>query len=461
MDTLNKFGYGFQTKVLSSLMTDRNFLMNVLDILDTSYFESEALKFIAKNTIEYFREYRQTPTLEVFKVQISKIERDLLKAETVATLKEVWNNISSTDLEYVKAEALKFCRHQEIRKAYEASLEDFKNGDYDEIVRKLGDANKKGQPGRGLGLDYLIDIDYRYTAQNEHERIPTDWEVINDISGGGIPKGKMAVVMAPTGIGKSWVLAAIGAAALKAGKTVLHYTLELDDIYTAKRYDTILTGIPYDDLLANQGTIKKTLSKFKGKLFIEEHPTSTLSLSGLEISIDKYIMAGFKPDLVILDYAELMKIPFNNNTRDDKTLGQHYTDLRGLAGRKEFALWTADQTNREGANKDVIGTDSASNAFAKMFVVDFMISLSRKPKDKVNNTARLHIAKSRLGSDGMTLPCLFDTDKGRFEVYYEKSESGKKTKENMMSDSEYEKQFGAKQLDKFFNKNSGQVNNNF
>lgn len=465
MDTLSKFGYGFQTKILTSLITDRDFLIGALDVMDVNYFESESLKFLTNTTLEYFKKYRLPPTLDVFKSEISGISREALKTEVISTLKDVWGHIGAEDLDYVKDETFKFYRHQAIRVAFEQSLEDFKNGEYDEIVRKLDAANRKGLLGNKFGLDYMSDIEYRYTTQADRERIKTGWEVLDDVTGGGIPKGKLAVVMAPTGIGKSWVLAHLGAAALKAGKKVLHYTLELDDIYTAKRYDTIMTGIPYEDLSNNQAIIKKTLARFDGKLYIEEHPTSTLSLHGLEANIEKYILAGFQPDLVILDYAELMKINFNSHTRDDKMLGQLYTDLRGMAGRKDFALWTADQTNREGASKDVIGTDSVSNAFAKMFVADFMISLSRKPKDKVNDTARLHVAKSRLGSDGMTFPCLFDTEKGKIELYNEQTETGKKQKGKMMDDDHYERQFGAKHLERFMNKNlpgsSDSKNNQF
>jgi len=454
MDTLEKFGYKFQTKILTSLITDRDFLIGAIDLMDVQYFNSESLKFLASSTLEYFREYRLTPTLEVFKVKIASIEREALKSEVVSTLKDVWGNIGSTDLDYIKDEAFKFYRQQAIRVAFEQSLEDFKNGDYDEIVRKLDAANRKGLLGNKFGLDYLVDVDYRYTDQAETERIKTGWEVLDTLTGGGIPKRKLAVVMAPTGIGKSWVLAHLGAAALKAGKTVLHYTLELDDIYTAKRYDTIITGIPFDKLSENQAIIKRALSKYEGKLFIEEHPTSTLSLVGLEANIEKYILAGFQPDLVILDYAELMKINFNSHTRDDKTLGQLYTDLRGLAGRKDFVLWTADQTNREGASKDVIGTDSISNAFSKMFVADFMMSLSRKPQDKINDTARIHVAKSRLGMDGITYPCMFDTERGKIELYDERTESGKKQKGKMLPDEDYEKQYGAKHLERFKNMSS-------
>lgn len=438
-NTLDKYGYGFQTKLLSCLITDREFTTQCVDLIDLNYFENKALKFLIENTIFYFKERRVLPTLDVFKVQISNLDKGLFRTEVVSALQSAWNNIQSSDLSFVKEQTLEFCRHQEIRKAFENGLDLFKEGQYEEIVKLITDAAKKGQYSQDFGLEYLKDIEYRYSEEGKLERVATGFPVLDTVMDGGLPVGKLGIVMAPTGIGKSWLLAYFGANALKAGKKVLHYTLELDDVYTAQRYDTILTGIPYANLPYNIPVIKSSLSQYTGQLFIKEFPPSTLSLHQLETHIDKYILDGFDPDLVILDYAELLYINFDKNSREDKVLGQLYTDLRGLAGRKNFALWTADQTNRTGSTKEIVEGSDISNAFAKLFAVDFLMTLQRRPKDKVSNTARIHISKSRLGPDGMTFPCIFNTDKGIIDILDELSESGRKVKKSMITESEYDR----------------------
>jgi hypothetical protein len=55
---------------------------------------------------------------------------------------------------------------------------------------------------------------------------------------------------------------------------------------------------------------------------------------------------------------------------------------------------------------------------------DFIMSLSRKSKDKLNNTARAHIMKNRFGPDGITFPCKMDTNVGIMEVYDGNSSDG-------------------------------------
>ena len=55
---------------------------------------------------------------------------------------------------------------------------------------------------------------------------------------------------------------------------------------------------------------------------------------------------------------------------------------------------------------------------------DFIISFSRKSKDKLNNTARAHVMKNRFGPDGITFPCKMDTWTGTIDIYDGNSPDG-------------------------------------
>ncbi len=380
----------------------------------------------------------------------SNIKVEEPRQNVVKILRDVYKNIDSTDLEFVKSDFEIWRQRQEIKTAILNSVKYLENNDFDSIKLAI-DSAFKSMILKDKSLDYLTDIDYRYTTESEKEKIPTGWGVIDELTSGGLPKGKFGIIMAPTGIGKTWVLCHLGAAALKRGKNVIHYTMELDDVYTAHRYDTILTGISSSELKYNIPEIKKKLSKItSGKLTIEEYPPSTLSITALEASIDKHILLGNKPDLIILDYPELMKIEYNSKTREDQTLGEFYKDLRGLFGRKDVAGWGADQTNRGGSSKDVIENDSISNSFAKLFVVDFLLTVSRRPRDKEENTARFFVSKSRLSIDGISYPAKFDTSKGIIELYDERTDDGKRTEIEMSNQHTYQKRI----LSSVYDKNS-------
>lgn len=454
-ETLNQYGYGFQVKVLTSLLTDREFLVQSIDLLEPKYFESPSLKWLIERTFDYFREYKIAPSTDVFKIQISNIpETQTLRSEVIHSLKECLAEVGSNDLEYIKKTAIKFGQNQAVKIAFESSLEDFSKGDYDAIVSKITKAIQQGQQVHNIGHNYTEDVAYRYTEQAEPERVKTGFDVLDDVTNGGLPKGCLGIAIAPSGLGKSWLLAKLGANAVKAGKTVLHYTLELADVYTAKRYDSLVCGIPFNDLKYHEDTIQNIVSKLKGNSYIKQFPPSTLSLSGLEADIEKFILTGEKPDLLIIDYPELLKINYTGE-RDDKVLGQLYTDIRGMAGRFNLAVWVVDQTNRSQVSVDVIGNDGISNSFAKIFIADVVMTLSRKAKDKVNKTARLHLSKSRLGPDGLTFPMRFDTYSPIIEVYPPDSSEGKKVKDETLTDQEFTQKTAAAEYDRQQKRKSG------
>jgi hypothetical protein len=183
---------------------------------------------------------------DVLKVKITEIENDILKATVLEQLKDVFRYMESDDLTFVKDEILKFCKNQEIKQAIMDSVSLLKHGNFDEIKTKIDSAMKAGAD-TNIGLEYVTDVAARYNEAARHT-ITTGWDVVDDLMDGGLAPGELGVVMAPAGIGKSWLLINIGAHAVKAGKTVIHYTLELNENYVGQRYDSVITGIPAQNL---------------------------------------------------------------------------------------------------------------------------------------------------------------------------------------------------------------------
>ena len=102
MNKLTQYGHPFQTKALAALVTDRDFLQQSADIVSPEYFDSDANKWLVKNIISYFYEFKTSPTLEVIKVKINDVEDDILKTSIIDKLKDAWNHRESTDLEFTQ-----------------------------------------------------------------------------------------------------------------------------------------------------------------------------------------------------------------------------------------------------------------------------------------------------------------------------------------------------------------------
>jgi replicative DNA helicase len=213
-------------------------------------------------------------------------------------------------------------------------------------------------------------------------------------------------------------LVALGAYAVKAGYNVLHYTLELGEGYVGKRYDASLTGINVSEISSKENVAKVTeeVNQLPGKLIIKEYSPGIATIDTVRAHIEKVKNLGTEPDLIIIDYADLMGSRKKSKERKD-SIDDIYLNTKGLARELNLPIWSVSQVNRAGAKDDIIEGDKAAGSYDKIMITDFALSLSRKREDKVNGTGRFHLIKNRYGMDGMTYGVKADTNVGRFEVF--------------------------------------------
>ena len=416
-------------------MKDRAFLQQVHDIIDPKYFSSESAQWLAKTTLTYFNQYKSPPTLEVLKVETDKIDIDILKTTVIENIREVLKYAEAEDSEYIKDKTLDFCKNQKLKAAILKSVELLKSGKYDEIKASVDEAMKAGTD-RNIGHEYMDDIAARF-VENKRNTIQTPWDVVNEIMDGGLGTGEMGVFVAPAGIGKSMALVNIAADAAKKGLSVIYYTLELSETYVGARFDSHYTGIPSQDLKYHQEEVVEALKGVKGKLIIKYYPTKTATVNTISAHIDKCIMQGIKPDVILVDYADLLRdTGVKGAIRNDIMLGNIYEDLRGLAGTYQVPLYTASQANRSALEEDVIEADKIAESYAKVMVADFVVSLSRKTADKISGTGRWHIIKNRFGPDGLTFPSKMNMATAKIDIYAENTVLGKEAKKMMQNEDE-------------------------
>ena len=327
---ISEYGYLFQVKFIVCLITDKLFLEQIVDILDGKYIGNDAFRWIINEIREYYNEYKDTITMEVFKIKIQEIDSDLLAVNVKDVLREVFKNMEASDLNYVKDKALDFHKSQVLKDAIVKSAEILeRDGDSDEIKSLIDIAMQAGVE-RNLGHDYLEDINKRY---EESARItsPTPWDLINELMQGGLGAGELGVIVAPAGIGKTWVLCSMGAYAISQKLNIIHYTLELNEAYVGLRYDSIFSGVEGQNLKYHKDEVIERLDKLEGNLTIKYYPTKSCTVNTLSAHLKKVTTFGTKVDMVLVDYADIMK-DTNKHTEMRHALGNIYEDLRGLAG---------------------------------------------------------------------------------------------------------------------------------
>ena len=432
--SLHQYGNSFQAKLIASLLTNRQFLEQIQDILEPKFFESDSNNWLCKEIKKYFNKYKKLPTLDALKVIIDNDTEDILRVSIVEDLKNAFKHFEATDLDFVQEKALDFCKNQKIKDAIVVSVDLLQNGNYEEIKKLVDEALKAGTE-RDIGHIYMEQFEERY-EEASRKTVKTPWEVVNDLTDGGLGPGELGVVVAPAGIGKSWVLQAIGAGAIKNGMSVVHYTLELNESYTGLRYDSIFSGFASQNLKFHKDEVKSKLDSLEGNLVVKYYPTKTASVQTLSAHLQRMITLGTEVDMVILDYGDLLR-DTNNSKEVRHALGNIYEDLRGLAGEYEIPVWTASQANRSALEEDVIQAEKVAESYQKVMTADFVVSLSRKVGDKIANTGRFHIIKNRFGPDGITLPAKVNTNNGSIDIYDGQSVNGQEEQAKMNNQEEY------------------------
>ena len=423
IDNLRKYGNEFQVKCISSLISDKSFLERISDIVDVESFEHDAHRWIVKTTISYFLKYKESPTLTAFKVQVDTIETEFLKKSVIEQLKLVYQKVSDSDIKYVKEQYLEFCKNQKMKSAILNSVDLVKSGEYDKISSVVQDALKAGME-RNIGHEYFSDVEKRMSVMARNT-VKTNWSEVDSIMDGGLAAGELGVITACAGSGKSWVLSKIGAEALKQGKNVVHFTLELNENYVGLRYDACFTGIDFQNIRNNIDIVKQKISTVPGKLIIKYYPLKTVSAHSLKLHVDRIQCLGTKVDMIIVDYADILKPSTSDrNSNSYSEAGGIYEELRSVAGELQIPIWTASQSNRAAMDEDIIQANNISDSYRKIMTADFVMSLSRKVEDKTNNTARFHVIKNRFGPDGMTFPSRMNAGCGDIQIFSDSSREG-------------------------------------
>ncbi len=422
--SFEKFGSKFQENLVQIILDDRVFCDQISEVLDPNFLELKFLRLFVEKVLDYRKKYGTHPSRDtmttILRTEIDK-EPELLQKQTREFFARLQANEFSLDGEqHIKDVSLDFCKKQKLKEAMIKSVGLIQNSSYDEISKIINDALKLGTDNNH-GYDFIVDFEKRFEVMARNP-LSTGWQLIDGIMKGGLGKGELGVVIAPTGAGKSMALVHLGAEALKAGKNVVHYSLELQDKVVALRYDSCISGIMLSDVKDQKEMVWENIKDVKGKLIVKEYPTKSATTNTIKNHLEKLKRKDFKIDMVIIDYGDLIR-PITAQREKRNELESIYEEMRAIAQIYGCPVWTASQTNRSGLNAEVITMESISEAFNKCFVADFIFTISRTIKDKNTNEGRIFVAKNRNGPDGLVFPIFMDTANVKIKVLQQSTES--------------------------------------
>tara|TARA_Y100000310_G_C20696001_1_gene825772 strand:- start:1816 stop:3177 length:1362 start_codon:yes stop_codon:yes gene_type:complete len=394
VDNFSVFGSKeFQNRVLQGVITDKIFFEKIFEILKEEYFVSDAHKVLWVEIRKLFNKYDSPPTFEMLRLEVAHYPESDEKDATLEVLKDIEKKVNRTEIEHAKEKAFEFCKNQSMKNAILHSVELLKEGKFEEIQKTIEDSLKMTVE-TDMGHVYFESLKARSTADYRANSVPTGFPALDhlDVLDGGLAGGELGVVMAPTGVGKSFLLVNFGYGALAANKNVVHYTFELSENNIGTRYDSRITKVPIKQVISRLPEVEQKLETFNGgKLIIKEYPTKIATVNTIKFHMGRLISSGFDPDLIIIDYGDLMRSRKGYEQKRYE-LESIYEDLRGFAMETRLPIWTATQSNREGFNDDIITIDKVGEAISKVHVSDFFATFSQR---------KFHIGKNRVGKAGV------------------------------------------------------------
>lgn len=223
------------------------------------------------------------------------------------------------------------------------------------------------------------------------------------------------------GHGKSTVLRQIGANSLLAGRSVLHVSLENSEQITAQMYDCLIYGKPLTRIQKRpekfQAAMEQLLAGLKSKLRIKYFPQQTMTTSQLEVLIET---CDPRPDVVIVDYAALMK-PSRSSDERRFDYASIWGGLRSVSGLVGIPIWSAHQANRPGVSSRRLGIEHFAECFEIPGILDvgFSVNADESRQAEVD----LFVFKNRKGPSDFEIPCSVDWDISRIKPFSDEEDT--------------------------------------
>jgi replicative DNA helicase len=406
-------GNTFQIQLLNQIIVDKDFSHSILDVIENNYFENKYFKIIIQMVKEYYLKYDHTPSFETLEqITKSELQQEIASKIVMDTIKKI-KDAPIDGVGFVQEKALKFCKQQELQKVMGKAQKIIDGGEfenYDTLEEMVKTALQVGAKDTSMldvfsNLDQVLEDDYRHP-------IPMGIPGIDRLLKGGLAKGEIGVILAPTGVGKSTVLTKMANHAFNLGFNVLQIFFEDNPKVIQRKHFTLWTKVHPDDLSEKKDEVMKRVKEIEdsmpNKLILKKLPSDTMTMLQIKNQIRKMVSDGIKIDMIVLDYIDCI-VPDKNLGDEWKSEGSVMRAFEAMCHEMNLVGWTATQGNRSSISSEVVTTDQMGGSIKKAQVGHVIISVAKTLQQKEMKLATIAITKSRIGDDGVVFEnCKFD-----------------------------------------------------
>jgi len=406
-------GNTFQLQLLNQIILDKEFSHSIIDVIENNYFENKYFKIIIQMIREYYTKYDHTPSFETLdQITKSELQQEIASKIVLDTIKKI-KDAPIDGVGFVQEKALKFCKQQELQKVMTKAQKIIDGGEFEnydtleELVRGALQVGAKDTSSMNVfsNIDQVLADDYRHP-------IPMGIPGIDRLLKGGLAKGEIGVILAPTGVGKSTILTKIANHAFNLGNNVLQIFFEDNPIVIQRKHYTLWTKIHPDELSEKRDEVKTKVKDIEesmsNKLIMNKLPSDTVTMLQIKNQIRKMVADGIKIDMVLLDYIDCV-VPDKNLGDEWKSEGSVMRAFEAMCHEMDLVGWTATQGNRSSISSEVVTTDQMGGSIKKAQVGHVIITVAKTLQQKEMKLATIAITKSRVGDDGVVFEnCKFD-----------------------------------------------------
>jgi len=421
----------FQRHIIALLVSDRQFLLQSIDLVKPTYFTNKAHQKMCGITYGFFQKYNMMPKKDLLVQEMKDSLKDnksliYYLGEVNVVFDYFQPGLDARD--YLQDKITYFAKIQVLKNAFHTSLQEIdKSPESEETWTKIYELMREAmttQENFELGIDYFKTFRDRYNKEAEeldHEdRFLTGLEEVDkEIKGGGYSRGEIISIVAGSGVGKSVMLANMAATNLLRGKRGIYISCELVDYKVAERMDAILTDLPIQSLSDHKDDIFSRLEGFENvdyeetSFVIKHFPAGMLTVNKVRAYLSQLKFHGFEPDFLIVDYVgEMQDIP---GLPTHESRERIVRDLRGMATEENIFVATAMQPNRgsketQKTERGRIEEEHLADSFGQIRPLDGCISLNQNDTENTLGVGRGYVIKQRDGKSRYQLYLKFNKE---------------------------------------------------
>jgi replicative DNA helicase len=355
----------------------------ILDSVSPDCFTSDFRGWLYSTIVTHYQAYASALTYDLI---YQKIVKRYKKKQAVADARSLLDKILNRTFDSSELSPLidELVNLQQIRKVSETvedvltTLRAIKEGTVNvsaaplvtKLERAISDINSQSQKERIIEEDAFSNVDQDmefirdcHDNPEKYKGIATGIEPLT-LSTGGWHGGDLITVIGRTGQGKSIVMLNFAYSAWEAGNNVLYVSIEMPLLQQKRRLYSRMTGVDYfkvknahlltnEQLIYIEEKVKKLRSERDNVFMILDAPSMCTARFIEQRILNFEKTTGRKIQFVVVDPIYLMK----PNEPDDDLVGAVSWDLKLMGRKLDVPVMNANQINREGHKRHLLGKD--------------------------------------------------------------------------------------------------------